>query len=285
MDTYIRYFQFPQRLPKFEPLPPSKLFYINHNTSIHLVDDLIHFVQQIREFILLTKYDSIIYEPSLLQIAFRKEHQTYVVFIEMRYLPGRDGVLFQRIQTLLGFILYPSNFVQSWGDIQMELKHFLVYDLFSMSQINEMKSVNIQQKFKRWFEKTFEHSNDCNDMYDDMNDQSYCLCAYRPLKHTYNEWSLTMALTFTFQLFFNTSLIHSKWNVGLYLQSELDSSAATTLNHSTDNQKRDQKKLREILNEFAIHECLAVDKFVTLFQNASLRKHIEESLKNYYINN
>jgi hypothetical protein len=274
-------------LPRFQPLAPRKIFYLNQTTSSDLMTELIHRVQKTNQFIIMTKYDYAVHDPALIQILFTKELKTYIILIEVKYLPNdQNSILFRQIQVLLSIILCPVNFIQSWGNIKMELTHFLRHHLFFMEQIEQMRAINIQQKFTRWFDKLFDHTEDCYEIYDPMNDHSCCTCMHRPFSYPYDEWSLEMAMAFTFQLYFNTSLTHNHWHIGLYLyfDSPLTTETTNTNNNAFDLPVPYEKQRRSVLSVYAIQESLAINKFVSLLQNAWIRRHTEEYLKNYYNN-
>ena len=284
MNQQYKILQSLSHLPRFETLAPRKVFYINRNTSLDLMSELIHRVKQTNQFIMATKYDYTSNCPALLQVLFWKEFNTYVILIEMRYLPNEISILFQHIELLLSIILCPSNFIQAWGDIKIELKHFLTYGLFSIEQLVQIEVVNLQQKFKRWFDKIFDHNEDCYELYDDMNDNSKCICLHRPFQHTYNEWSLKMAIGFTFHTYFDTSLTYKNWSIGLFLQFHIPSTEETNNDIFSDAQIQNENIFRCILSEYVTQECMATYKIGSLLQNAWIRKHTEEYLKNYYNN-
>ena len=231
-----------------------------------------------KQFILVTKYDFALNHPCLLQILFSQHSQTYIILIEPRYLPNNTCVLFQQIQFLLSIILSPSNLLQSWGEIKNELKYFSIHELFTLQQIERTQVVNIQQKFKRWFDTIFAHTDDCDELYDHLNDYSTCICVHRPLNHSYDEWSLDMAIAFVYEQYFDTSFTHSNWNIGLYFHVQVPSSAEH-LNHTDEEifylQLHCEKQCRYILNEYVVKECSAIKKLAAFLQNSLLRKHKE----------
>lgn len=83
-----------EHLLRFEPLTPSKLFYVNQTTSLDLMTELIHRVKQTQQFIMVTKYDNAFYSAVLIQVLFSKQFQTYTILIEVEYLPKDTSILF-----------------------------------------------------------------------------------------------------------------------------------------------------------------------------------------------
>jgi hypothetical protein len=287
MNTQPSILESMKRFPTFEYKAQTLVFYINQATPLDFINELIHRVKNIKQFTIATKYDYTLNHPCLIQICFSEHIKTYLILIEVRYLPSSTGILFQRIQFLLSIILSPSNLLQSWGDLKHELRHFLFHNLFSFQQIEQIQVVNVQQKFKRWFDKIFDHTTECYELYDNMNDNSNCICLHRPLKHTYDEWSLHMAIGFISQQYLDTSFIYSNWNIGLYLQVHIPSFQEdhnyNCINDAFHLRIEYEKRCRSILNEYVVKECLAINKLASFLQNVLIRKHKEEYLKNYYM--
>jgi len=277
-----------KRFPTFEYKARIPVFYINQATPLDFINQLIHRVKNIKQFTIATKYDYTFNHPCLIQLCFSEDIKTYLILIEVRYLPSSTCILFQRIQFLLSIILSPSNLLQSWGDLKHELRHFLIHNLFSTQQIEQIQVVNVQQKFKRWFDKIFDHTTECYELYDNMNDNSNCICLHRPLKHTYDEWSLTMAIGFISQQYLDTSFVYSHWSIGLNFEgpvpSFLQDHNYSSIYHAFNLRIENAKRRRAILNEYVVKECLAIYKLASFLQNPLIRKHKEEYLKNYYMN-
>lgn len=57
MNTQPKILRSIRNLPKFEYAVVEKIFYINQTTSLDCINDLIHQVKEVKQFILVTKYD------------------------------------------------------------------------------------------------------------------------------------------------------------------------------------------------------------------------------------
>jgi hypothetical protein len=235
-------------LPKFIPANDYKIYHINRITSPILLPDLIQLARETIKFTIDTEHDYYTHQAALIQIEFIQA-KSVVLLIETCHLPHASSLLFWLIQSLFKVILQPSNTIYSWGDAIFELSHFIQYGLFSSKTLQQINTINIQKRFKKWYNKIFVH--DCGLLPLD-NDNPLCTCLHRPVKNKNDQWSLQKAIAYTFNQFLDKKRRKSSWSRSLdiaYLQQ-----------HSVLN--NNQKKILEHLILYAVNDCLAVTKLL-----------------------
>jgi hypothetical protein len=251
-------------LRKFEPMSPKKVYHVNTLTTYGTMAEILKLVSKKNQFVIETKYDDMNGCPKLIQILFSHRFILYIILVETLYLPEFDLCLHHQIKCLFSTILSPSNEIQSWKNIKIELKYFLDCNIFSWTQIENVQVVNIQRKFQEWFRKFF------------VNIQ----LNYVPS----NSWTLEMAIAFLFQEQLDTSPAKSRnWNIGLFAHFNTNCNERLIADRFVLNILADNKS-RSILGNYAIHECMAVNRIAALLQNDWTRKNGEKYLKKYYNN-
>ena len=75
---------------------------------------------------------------------------SYIVLIEVCYLPRTHESPFQLIQQLFDYSFDSNEAIYVWGSID-ELKHFFDFDSFSSDQIYSANNINLQDYFKYYW--------------------------------------------------------------------------------------------------------------------------------------
>jgi len=134
-----------------------------------------------------------------------------------------------------------------------------------LSQIEKIHLVNMQHKFQAWFGKNFADI--------ELNYISS------------NHWTIEMAIAFLFQQYLDTSFSKSHdWNIGLFAQFDTDCDEGFIYSDPLVFNLLEDNRRRSILGQYAVHECMAVNKIAALLQNDWTRKHAENYLQKYYNN-
>ncbi len=110
-----------------------KIYYVNYLTTYNTMIELINLVSEKKQFVIETKYDNMNGCPELIQILFAHKFKLHIIFVETLFLQDFDLFLHYQIASLFSIILSPSNEIQPWNDIKMELKFFLDCCIFSLS--------------------------------------------------------------------------------------------------------------------------------------------------------
>lgn len=250
-------------LRKFKLFTPRQFYCINHLTSYCTMSKLIDLAHKTKKFIVQTKSYHKNNYPTLIQILFRHGLKIRIVFIETLYLSPVEWPLRDEIRALFSVIFSPSNTIQSWTDIKQELHCFEETQLFDFDQVENLRVINIHDKFLDWFRKN------CSDI--TLN--------YIPR----NDWRLETAIAFMFQMYLDTTLSKScDWNMALFLHIDQDHHEPLSYHNSNIISVPQTNQYREIHMEYVIHECVAVEEIAAALENSLTRKHIEEYLKTYY---
>lgn len=226
-----------------------QIYHINRLTSRKIVHDLIELARQTTRFMIDTENDYSSHQPALIQIEYFHTTST-VLLIETCQLPDHSSVLFWLIQSLLKIIFQSSNVLLSWGDVIFELSDFLQYGLFTMNTLQEMQTINVQHRFKIWYNKTFVHT--CGlEPFDD--DNLLCTCTYRPVKNPNNPWSLQRAIQYTFNEFLDKSRRKSNWGRLLSIKD---------VRQYAMIYDKEIKAAHEQIILYAVNDCLAATKLM-----------------------
>ncbi|CAF1483638.1 unnamed protein product [Adineta steineri] len=175
-----------------------------------------------------------------------------------------DTILHNLIAHLFSVILSPINVIQSWNSIKNDLQLFVDFSIFSSSQIEQIHSVSIQEKFQLWFKKHF----------------NTLQLNYIPS----TSWPLQMAIAFSSLEYFDTFASKSRdWNIGLFAQFETTSDGKAISDRQTRDLIADNKR-RQTLSQYAIQEVMAINQIAALLQNSWTQANAENYLKECYSN-
>ncbi|CAF1086712.1 unnamed protein product [Rotaria sordida] len=199
----------PQKtLSEFVPLPPYRVIVIQQQTSPVIVNELIIEARKTNRFTI-HPYDYKSSGDHYLEIEFLQQSSSSIIIsIEIFH---QQNLLFERIDDLLSIILHPSNMIYTWEDFDKNLIDYQSYQVFLNGDINRCHFVNVQNCFKTWYNTTFGHNQNCNQLLDFNDiDGPLCSCSHRPVKCPTEQWSLTNAIAYTFHQNFSNGSTSSK---------------------------------------------------------------------------
>lgn len=177
----------------FQSLKYYNTYSIDYHTSHDTMDTLIREAQKTEVFTLVFHYD---FQTNIkyMHVEFVQDHHSYVVAIPLTL---RFPLILQEKITLLYDHIFRSNSVlQVWGDMDYELMRKYAHLSLDIS--------DIQNKFKEWYNDTFVHGDKCPQRsIDEYMDGPTCTCANRPYKLSADQWSLSRAINFAFQIDFD----------------------------------------------------------------------------------
>ena len=157
------------------------------------------------------------------------------------------------ITALLKIILNSNNLIYAWGNIVDELTDFIPCGLFNMDNLCRINSIDIQYKFKEWHDRHYNVEFNIPSLKDNSNNliAKYLIQSYEDDHH---KWSLQMAIAFTFYEFPDKSLRNNRWS------DYLDPNSVQVFSMLHPNQCR----IRRRVADYAVNDCLAVTKLVTI---------------------
>ena len=147
---------------RYPPFPPLnyKPFFINYRTTEQTLSQAIEATNNSKLFIFETKSISLYKQPNkpaLIQLQIILFNLfSYIVLIEVYYLPRTQEPTFQLIQQLFNYSFDSNETIYVWGSID-ELKHFFDFTLFSSDQIYSSSNVNLQDYFKYYWNEHHLH--------------------------------------------------------------------------------------------------------------------------------
>lgn len=185
-------------LSNFTPLRTYVAYDIDPTTSMEIVDMLIQEAKQTTKFSFTTYYREES-DKTYFVIDFIQPTSSILINVEIFKDPP---TLNTKIQELLFIIFYSSNTIYTWNYLSFPPVEFLIYDMIycpNSEKINANNFISIQHLFKYWYNRTFKHDENCREIIDFTDsDGPLCSCSYRPYKFPTDNWSLSMAIMFTF---------------------------------------------------------------------------------------
>ena len=221
--------------------PPSssyRYYFVNRETAIETLDDLIEYAQITTEFTIDTESQTRPPpqqpDPALIQIEFiQRNHPSLVVLIETLHLPPQHSQRFDRIQALCQTIFADGHVVYSWGPAKEELRRFLRFSLFDERGMNKIDERNVQNEFKASFHDTHSSS------------------PYVKAKRN-ESYSLQLATFISSNQWLNKRMTLADWGCGIDM----------ALRTYTQGNEDDEREMRQLMEGYAINDCLAVTEIV-----------------------
>ena len=290
--------------PSLQSLTPHTTHLINHTTTNSTMEHLIEQVVQTQLFTIATEIDCLTNKPALIQIECVGRPST-IILIECWHLPERHAHLFNQISRLFLSIFEPTKEIQSWGDLSIALKPFVRFNLFSMSNIQDIHFSDVQQMFQEWYNGIFPHAEGCGPSAISIldNDSIYlhptdsdrnlssiteqydylsCSCSHRPYKNPNDNWSLHAAVKTTFQEFLDDTPTSSPWGLGLgFILDVFIPKHLVGKQRSTEIAK--EKEYRRYLVEYATLICLSITKLSVGIRRRWSRQDLERYIQSTHV--
>ncbi len=186
-------------LPSLITTKPYVVFFIHRFTSTTTLNQLIMEAQQTKRFTIVPKLDTLYNDTVVIHIELIQQMQTTIILLDYFNENDMETPFFDTLCHLFSIIFNSSNEIQTWGNLIDKLKPFIPYKIYTINQMKQCQSTDIQKEFKRWYNKTFIHHIQCQQYlkYDNMDGQ-FCSCSHRPYKSISDNWSLLKAIAYTF---------------------------------------------------------------------------------------
>lgn len=234
------------RYPPFEPLN-YKEFFINCKTEPQTLQHLINMIT-ISKFLILDTESITIYQqpnrPALIQLQMVLHNSpSYIIFTEAYHLPNTETPNFLLIIEFFKSLFALNNTIYIWG-LRKELEPFIKFKLFSLAQLNLANIVNLQNKFKIYWNEYHPHTTRSIS----TNDQFICDCETCLGINENNLWSLQDAMAYHLNRWLDKRQTISSFNIGL----------DPTLTQLDDDELQD----REIMRKYAAYDCLSIHQLL-----------------------
>ena len=211
------------KLTPFQQPENYSNYFINRQTTIFILDELIDQAKLTNYFSMDTEGDALTKQPATIQVEFiRHPTPPIIIIIEANHLPPMNSPLFKKIQQLCSIIFTSNHTIYSWGPAKQELGRFVKFDLFNdtirIIERDLQREHDPIQKcgLKKLIGETFKQNLDKTT--------------------TLAEWSCGLDLS-----------------LGTYLPENV-------VGHERDYRINEEKKYRQILTEYAINDVFAVTK-------------------------
>ena len=187
-------------LPNLKAIKPYVTLYIHRQQAQFALDELITEATRTKRFTIVPDFSSARLNLMLLHIELIQDTQTIIALVEYCSETDRNSRFFYAIRRFFINVFGESKIIQTWGSTIEQLTPYVQYGLFSINEVTESQSLNIQKEFKPWYNRTFRHLIKCPQYlkYEDI-DGSHCSCSHRPYKtSSSSQWSLSKAIAYTF---------------------------------------------------------------------------------------
>jgi hypothetical protein len=193
--------------------------------------------------------------PALVQIEFHSHSKiSLIILIEILHLPSLtsteidDALRRRKIERLCDHIFAPGNHLYMWGSLETKFAGFFDGHLFNAHEMRQAHAYDIQHLFTQWYQFMFPRSSLKSDI-------------TKPTQH-----SLQTAIYLTFNEWFDTRMRYAPWSIGIDL--DLKMHCARLRAHQSHEHRsrllRGEKSLRQCMQRYALDNCFALSKLVTL---------------------
>lgn len=152
-------------LPDFSPLNAYRYYLVDYRTHPDLLHHIIRLAIECESFSLDTEIDLLNQDqPGLLKINLIDPDQSTIILFELSQLPKDTKCLkFWLIRSIFKSIFREKKKVYVWGNLIIILFHYLDYGLFTIDDLENVNSINVQRKFKCWHAKKFNYDGPMNE--------------------------------------------------------------------------------------------------------------------------
>ncbi|CAF1502380.1 unnamed protein product, partial [Rotaria sordida] len=222
-----------------KPSSSYRYYYIHNETTINTLNDLIDYANEITTYTIDTE-DQMQPPPqpskgALIQVEFiNLNGPSIILLIETLHLPPESSQLFEKIRQLCKIIFSNNHRIYSSGEIKHEMKNFYTYNLFNIHDINRIKPKNIQEEFKKWFNRTYPTS------------------TYRKTQPN-DKYSLQLAVYLIFNEWLDKRMTLASWGCGIDTET-------TTFKNKKHQVIKDEEYIRQLMTLYAMNDCFSVTK-------------------------
>ena len=211
------------KLTPFQQPENYSNYFINRQTTIFILDELIDHAKLTNYFSTDTEGDALTKQPATIQVEFiRHPTPPITIIIEANHLPPINSPSFKKIQQLCSIIFTSDRTIYSWGPAKQELERFVKFNLFN-------DTIRIIERDLQW-----EHN---------------------PIQ----KCGLKKLIEETFKQNLDKTATLGEWSCGLDLS--LDTYfPENVVGPERYYRINEEKKYRQILKEYAINDVFAVTK-------------------------
>ncbi|CAF3802110.1 unnamed protein product [Rotaria sordida] len=252
--------------PPFEP-SPYELIFINYRTTEETLIQLIRIINSSTLFIIDTESVGVYKKPNkpaLIQVQIvTRELNSYILLIEVHYLPRSHVSTFILIQQLFELLFQTKNIIYVWGEID-ELTKFTEFNLFTYDQIYLSHNINSQGEFNLYWKKHNQH------IPPSSTNNKKCICEACIGIQENNPWSIQDATGYELHTWLDKRHTRSPFDIGL-------DPKLIKLNSS-------ELQYRQLITSYAANDCDAMYQLLIsmniINQQSSQSLTIEEKINN-----
>jgi len=252
LQRKLKEHKYSTKFAPFEPLPHIPDF-INRTTTEQTLHQIIQAATMSSEFTIDTESFNVFRQtnkPALIQLQiFLPHNSSFVLLVEVHHLPKNDHICFQLIQQLFRIIFVPEKTIYIFGPKQ-ELDPFTEFELFSQDQIDNAHILNLQEKFKIYWNQQHPHRPERATSSTTFNN---CLCETCIGKKSSDAWSLQDCVAYLLHEYLPKTLSNENFQIGL--DPEL-----FELHHN-------EQQYRNRLSTYAKNDCLSLQRLIIHMKN------------------
>lgn len=191
----------PVVMHSFKPLKSTLIYTMNSFTELKDIIPLIDSVRTTGTYSIYAErnvetkqVNSVTIE--LLQIGHAS---TTSLYFDLLNVPSRISSLFVAFQFISLLIFQREKRCFIWDDDQKQDLYALVaHKYLPLIALESIQIIQLQEPFKQWYNKTFQHNQDCPVPKNYIENSICCTCAHRPYKLISHKWGLVKALFYVF---------------------------------------------------------------------------------------
>jgi hypothetical protein len=263
-------------LPIFKSFEPYEICFVNRNSSFIFLSQLTEEIKQTKQLTLLSRYDEYERKYALLVVIFEQQGKLTIVAIEMFHLPYCATALYSQIKELFHCIFASIKTILIWEEIYSALATFSIYNLLWPGYIKSNPVVNLEKKFRAWYNPKILLRNECRISIPHICDLS-CICSSQPYKYLNDDWPLQMAIACAFDEYLpeQSSTIAMPWGMGLDSSLDMGFKESNQYYFSQSMAFLNKEKCRTNMIQIIVNECLAIKKLAMVVDNNWNREQLE----------
>ncbi len=194
-------------LSPFRPLKNSSIYILNRFTKLDNIASIIECSKSAKVFSIYSERHVQTKQVIFITIEmFSIEHiKSTIINFDLLNTATDALPIFFLFKFLLLMIFQSTNRCFIWDDEQQTNLHALVYNKYiSQAALTSATIIQLQGPFKKWYNKTFQHNDNCMVPTNYIEDSILCRCPHRPYKRLSDKWDLARALFYAFDEFLYT---------------------------------------------------------------------------------
>ena len=195
------------RRPRFQSCQSYDIIHIRRSTSQVILNEIVAQVRRTRTFTIATKRGILIDGIMSVYIELIQLSRSLIIFIEYDHARDIDTTCASTIRQIFYFMFQPTNLIQTWGNLRLQLRYYLPFKLFTNEELVQVYSTDKRIQFQEWYRQMLVQMDDSRDNPHLSNVFKVCSSGLRKYtSNTARRWSLSEAIALCFNEYHDPDL-------------------------------------------------------------------------------